>query len=65
MRKVKSKNQFNNEKEFLQNARNIGSMTTIDFETLENDTVTVRERDTGKQKRVSVPELTAYTKERL
>jgi len=38
---------------------------TIDFETLENDTVTVRERDTGKQKRVSVPELTAYTKERL
>ncbi|MAG12780.1 glycine--tRNA ligase [bacterium] len=31
---------------------------TIDFETLENDSVTVRDRDTGKQERVSVKELT-------
>lgn len=30
---------------------------TIDFETLENDTVTVRDRDTTKQKRVKVSEL--------
>ena len=30
---------------------------TIDFETLENDTVTVRDRDTGEQKRVAVTEL--------
>lgn len=31
---------------------------TIDFETLENDTVTVRDRDTTKQKRVPVSDLT-------
>ncbi|MDO8552970.1 MAG: glycine--tRNA ligase [bacterium] len=30
---------------------------TIDFQTLEDDTVTVRDRDTGKQERVSVSEL--------
>lgn len=30
---------------------------TIDFETLENDTVTVRDRDTGAQKRISIKEL--------
>lgn len=32
---------------------------TIDFETLETDTVTVRDRDTGEQKRVAVSELMA------
>ncbi len=32
---------------------------TIDFETLENDTVTVRDRDTGEQKRVLVNDLMA------
>jgi len=32
---------------------------TIDFETLENDTVTVRDRDTGEQRRVAVSELMA------
>lgn len=32
---------------------------TVDFETLENDTVTVRDRDTGVQKRVAVNELMA------
>jgi glycyl-tRNA synthetase len=30
---------------------------TIDFDTLENDTVTVRDRDTMEQKRVSITEL--------
>ncbi|MBX4211136.1 glycine--tRNA ligase [Candidatus Parcubacteria bacterium] len=30
---------------------------TVDFETLENNTVTVRDRDTGKQERVQIPEL--------
>lgn len=30
---------------------------TIDFETLENDTVTLRDRDTGEQKRVPITEL--------
>lgn len=32
---------------------------TVDFETLENGTVTVRDRDTGEQKRVAVSELMA------
>jgi len=35
------------------------SCVTIDFETLENDTVTVRDRDTGQQTRVAVSELMA------
>jgi len=30
---------------------------TVDFDTLEDDTVTVRDRDTGDQKRVSLNEL--------
>jgi len=30
---------------------------TIDFDTLEDDTVTVRDRDTGEQKRVSIKDL--------
>lgn len=33
---------------------------TIDFDTLENNTVTVRDRDTGEQKRVEIAELTKY-----
>lgn len=33
------------------------SCVTIDFDTLEDNTVTVRDRDTGEQKRVSVTEL--------
>lgn len=32
---------------------------TIDFESLENDTVTIRDRDTAKQKRVPLSELVA------
>lgn len=35
---------------------------TIDFETLENDTVTVRDRDTGEQKRVGIREILNHTK---
>ena len=31
---------------------------TVDFQTLEDDTVTVRDRDTGMQERVSIAELT-------
>jgi glycyl-tRNA synthetase len=30
----------------------------IDFDTLENDTVTIRNRDTGEQERVTISELT-------
>ena len=33
---------------------------TIDFDTLENDTVTVRDRDTLKQERVAVVDLVSY-----
>ncbi len=33
------------------------SCVTIDFDTLENDTVTIRDRDTGGQKRVAISEL--------
>ncbi|MGB4076378.1 MAG: glycine--tRNA ligase [Minisyncoccia bacterium] len=32
---------------------------TVDFETLENDTVTVRDRDTGTQERIVIPALAA------
>ncbi len=35
---------------------------TIDFDTLENDTVTVRDRDTGKQERVEIKSLTDIIK---
>ncbi len=35
---------------------------TIDFETIENDSVTVRDRDTGDQKRVALSDLTAFLK---
>lgn len=37
----------------------------IDFDTLEDDTVTVRDRDTGEQERVKVEELISYIKNRL
>jgi glycyl-tRNA synthetase len=33
---------------------------TIDYQTLEDDTVTVRDRDTTKQDRVNISQLTAY-----
>jgi len=35
---------------------------TIDFDTLEDDTVTVRDRDTGEQSRVAINELTEQIK---
>lgn len=38
---------------------------TIDHQTLEDDTVTVRDRDTTKQERVKISELDNYFKERL
>ena len=38
---------------------------TIDFDTLENDTVTVRDRDTGKQERVKVGELASLIKKNI
>jgi glycyl-tRNA synthetase len=37
----------------------------IDFDTLENDTVTVRDRDTGSQERINKNELIDYIKDRL
>lgn len=38
---------------------------TIDFETLEKDDVTVRDRDTMKQERVKIKDLTGILKEKL
>ncbi len=38
---------------------------TIDFETLDNDTVTVRSRDTGEQERVKIDELTKFLKDAI
>ncbi len=38
---------------------------TVDFQTLEDDTVTVRDRDTTKQERVDIKTLTEYLNKRL
>lgn len=38
---------------------------TIDFQTLEDDSVTVRDRDTMKQERLKVEELTIYLSQRI
>ncbi len=38
---------------------------TIDYDTLETDTVTVRDRDTTKQERVNIDQLTKYFEEKL
>lgn len=38
---------------------------TIDFDTLEDDTVTVRDRDTGEQERIAVGDLSAYLADKL
>jgi glycyl-tRNA synthetase len=38
---------------------------TVDHETLEDNAVTVRDRDTWEQERISVPELKAYLQKRL
>jgi len=37
----------------------------VDFDTLKDDTVTVRDRDTGKQERVKVVDLKNYIKEKI
>ncbi|MFY9463202.1 MAG: glycine--tRNA ligase [Candidatus Sungiibacteriota bacterium] len=38
---------------------------TIDFQTLEDDTVTIRDRDTAKQERIAVSDLPRYFEEKL
>ena len=38
---------------------------TIDFDTLEDDTVTIRDRDTAKQVRVKIEELVGYIQEKI
>jgi glycyl-tRNA synthetase len=38
---------------------------TVDFESLEDDAVTVRERDSMDQDRVPIDDLVAYLRERL
>lgn len=38
---------------------------TVDFETLENDTVTVRDRDTAKQERIKIEELKNYISSKI
>ncbi len=38
---------------------------TIDFDTLEDDTVTIRSRDTGEQERIASSELEEYLKKKL
>lgn len=38
---------------------------TIDFETLENDTVTIRDRDSGQQERLDIKNALCYLQERL
>ena len=38
---------------------------TVDFETLENNTVTVRDRDTMEQIRISIDELEDYIAKKI
>ncbi|HDZ85948.1 MAG TPA: glycine--tRNA ligase, partial [Candidatus Moranbacteria bacterium] len=38
---------------------------TVDFETLEDNAVTVRDRDTMKQERIKIKELTEYLSKKL
>jgi len=38
---------------------------TVDFDSLDNDDVTVRDRDTAKQERVKIKELKNYFREKL
>ncbi|MBI1919370.1 glycine--tRNA ligase, partial [Candidatus Microgenomates bacterium] len=38
---------------------------TVDFQSLEDKTVTVRDRDTTKQERIKIESLTSYFAERL
>ena len=38
---------------------------TIDFDTLENDTVTIRDRDTMEQQRLKISEIAKYVQEKI
>ena len=38
---------------------------TVDFDTLEDDTVTLRERDSTEQRRISVADLMEYLEEQI
>ncbi len=38
---------------------------TVDFDTLEDETVTLRERDSTEQRRVTIPELLDYLEEQI
>ena len=38
---------------------------TIDFDTLENNTVTVRDRDTMQQERINIDDLVKYISEKI
>lgn len=38
---------------------------TVDFQTLEDDTVTVRDRDSAKQERISISEVSGHIKANL
>jgi glycyl-tRNA synthetase len=38
---------------------------TVDFDTLENETVTLRDRDTGTQERIAIKELLPLLKEKI
>ncbi len=38
---------------------------TVDFETLEDNTVTIRDRDTGKQERIDIKNIICYLKTKL
>lgn len=38
---------------------------TVDFQTLEDDTITVRDRDTAKQERIAIRELSSYLVEKI
>ncbi len=38
---------------------------TIDFDTMEDETVTIRDRDTMEQKRISIDELISYVNEKI
>ena len=70
MLKNKFKCEFNNTgsigKRYLKNAiKGIPYSVTIDYETLEDVSVTVRDRDTEQQDRVKIVDLTEYLSTRL
>ena len=50
---------------FAQDEAGTPFCVTVDFQTLEDKTVTVRDRDTGKQERIKVIDLKNYIKEKI